>query len=267
MKKSSFTQFLRQVGLMHAADQARYALLRFRNRAINKAFRAAHPAVALPPDYLMYESFQLNYHKYYNGGLEAAQWVCEHLGRHLELHDIAILDWGCGPGRVIRHLPTLLGPTCRYTATDYNAQSVDWCRRNLPGVEFLLNSLNPPVQAQNSTYSAVYGISIFTHLSAQGHERWYDELLRVTRVGGVLLFTTHGAAFREIMSPSERAIFDDGQLVIRSRVKEGHRVFAAFQPPAYLRQLFSRRTTILEHIPGERHGANASQDVWLLRKV
>ncbi|SHJ11998.1 Methyltransferase domain-containing protein [Hymenobacter daecheongensis DSM 21074] len=266
MNKGFLTNVLRRAGLMHAADRARYALLRFRNRRPNQAFRAANPAVALPPDYLMYESFQLNYRKYYEGGRETAQWVRDHLARHLPLHDQHILDWGCGPARVIRHLPAVVGHGCRYTGTDYNARSIEWCRQHLPGIQFLLNGIDPPLQAAADTFDAVYGISIFTHLSAQGHQRWYDELLRVTRPGGVLLFTTHGAAFRAIMTAAERAAFDADQLVIRSNVDEGHRVFAAFQPTEYLQTLFGRHCEVLEHLPGERQGSAASQDVWLLRK-
>jgi len=266
MNKALLTTLLRRAGLIHAADRVRYGLLRYRNRQPNQAFRAAHPAVVLPPDYLMYESFQLNYRKYYEGGRETAEWVRDHLARHLQLQNQHILDWGCGPARVIRHLPEVVGNGCRYTGTDYNARSIEWCRRHLPGIEFLLNGINPPLQAEAATFNAVYGISIFTHLSASGHQRWYDELLRVTRPGGVLLFTTHGAAFREIMTDVERSSFDAGQLVIRSNVDEGHRVFAAFQPPVYLRKLFSQHCEVLEHIPGERQGAAASQDVWLLRK-
>lgn len=266
MNKGFLTGLLRRAGLMHAADRLRYGLLRYRNRAANQAWRAAHPGVALPPDYLMYESFQLNYRKYYEGGRDTAEWVREHLSRHLELHNIHILDWGCGPGRVIRHLPEVVGHGCRYSGTDYNPQSIKWCRENLPGITFLLNGLQPPLEAAPSTFYAVYGISIFTHLSAEAHQRWYDELLRVTRPGGVLLLTTHGAAFRAIMTEAEQATFDAGQLVIRSNVTEGHRVFAAFQPPAFLHGLFGQRAEVLEHLPGVRQNGGASQDVWLLRK-
>lgn len=266
MNKGFLTGLLRQAGLMHAADRLRYGLLRYRNRSANHAWRAAHPGVALPPDYLMYESFQLNYRKYYEGGRAAAEWVRDHLSRHLELQHAHILDWGCGPGRVIRHLPEVVGHGCRYSGTDYNPQSIKWCRENLPGITFLLNGLNPPLEAPAATFHAVYGISIFTHLSAAAHQHWYDELLRVTRPGGVLLLTTHGAAFRAIMTDAERATFDAGQLVIRSNVTEGHRVFAAFQPPAFLHELFEQQARVLEHLPGERQNGGASQDVWLLRK-
>lgn len=266
MNKGSLSNLLRRAGLMHAADLTRYGLMRYRNRSANQAFRTANPGVALPPDYLMYESFRLDYRKYYEGGREAALWVRNYLAKYLPLQNQHLLDWGCGPGRIIRHLPEVVGNGCCYTGTDYNPQSVEWCRQHLSGIDFLRNDIVPPLPAAAATFDAVYGISILTHLSVAGHQQWYEELMRVTRPGGVVLLTTHGAAFRPILSVAEQAAFDAGELVVRGSVQEGHRVFASFQPPAYLHTLFTQQSEVLEHQPGTRQGATVSQDVWLLRK-
>lgn len=267
MNKATLSTWLRQAGLLHLADKLRYWLLRARYYRENRAFRAAHPAVALPPDYLMYESFKLRYRNYYEGGRETAEWVKNELAPYTSLHGQHLLDWGCGPGRVIRHLPAVVGGGCQFTGTDANAESVAWCRAHLPGITFLHNGMSPPLALAAGSVDAAYGISIFTHLSAAGHVSWLAELLRVLRPGGVLLLTTHGAAFRAILTPAEQARFDAGELVERRQVREGHRVFAAFQPPAFLRQLFGERLVVLRHEPGQQRGQRVSQDVWLLRKA
>ena len=266
MNKAALSTWLRRAGLMHLADTVRFRVLQARHRAENRAFRVAHPEVVLPPDYLMYESFKLSYRSYYEGGRQTAEWLKKHLTPHLGLQNQAILDWGCGPGRVIRHLPDVIGNGCTYTGTDANATSIAWCRTNLPSLTFLTNGMSPPLAAEANSFDAAYGISIFTHLSAQGHESWLRELLRVLRPGGVLLLTTHGAAFRTILTPAEKAAFDAGQLVERRHVREGHRVFAAFQPARFLIKLFDERLTVLRHEPGQWLGHTASQDVWVLRK-
>jgi SAM-dependent methyltransferase len=266
MNKAALSTLLRRAGLMHLADTIRFRVMQARHRAENQAFRAAHPAVVLPPDYLMYESFKLSYSSYYDGGRQTAEWLKGHLAPYLSLQNQQILDWGCGPGRVIRHLPEVIGAGCHFTGTDANAQSVAWCRTHLPGLTFLQNGMSPPLAAEAATFDAAYGISIFTHLSAQGHESWLTELLRVLRPGGVLLLTTHGAAFRAILTEVEQATFDAGQLVERSNVREGHRVFAAFQPARFLVSLFGEWLTVLRHEPGQWLGHTASQDVWVLRK-
>ncbi|WP_162910666.1 class I SAM-dependent methyltransferase [Hymenobacter oligotrophus] len=268
MNKAFLSNLLRRVGLIYGADLVRYGFVRYQNRQQNRAFRAANPAVALPPDYPLYETYQLNYRKYYEGGRDTAQWICDLLSPHLELRNAHLLDWGCGPGRVIRHLPEVLGHGCRYTGTDYNPEFVAWCRQHLarPDTAFLQNGIEPPLAAEAATFDAVYGISIFTHLSEQGHQLWFRELMRVTKPGGVLLFTTHGEAFLPVLTPAEQARFAAGRLVIRSYENEGHRMFGAFQPTAYLQQLFGQQTEVLQHVPGQRLGNTSSQDVWLLRK-
>lgn len=72
--------------------------------------------------------------------------------------------------------------------------------------------------------------------------------------------------FREKLTDSERALFDQGQLVTRGNVVEGHRVYAAFHPPAFLRHLFNQQSDILEHREGKQAAWGLEQDLWVLRK-
>ncbi len=125
MNKASLTNLLRRLKLFYVMDWLRFYYQRFKNRATNSAFKKKYPEVKLPPDYLMYESFQINYDKYYNGGLSMAEWLTNHLKKHTELNNKNILDWGCGPGRIIRHMPTVINNNCNFFATDYNEKSID----------------------------------------------------------------------------------------------------------------------------------------------
>lgn len=79
----------------------------------------------------MYEAFQVNYHKYYTESKETSKWLINHFKPHIELKNQKILDWGCGPGRLIRHLPNIIGSGCEYHGTDYNVRSIKWCSENL----------------------------------------------------------------------------------------------------------------------------------------
>jgi len=176
------------------------------------------------------------------------------------------LDWGCGPARVVRHLPDFVGKHCRIFGTDYNTATIDWCKNNVTNINFQLNKIAPPLVFEENFFGAIYGISIFTHLSEANHLAWYDELMRVSQKGCVLLLTMQGEAFRAILTGKERAIFDKGQLVTRGKVLEGHRVYSAFHPPAYVRELFGRDAEILKHKPGIKKDWGIEQDVWILRK-
>jgi len=109
MKKGQVSNLLRQLGLIYFTDWIRCYFLCYKNRKINKDFKRNNPNVKLPPDYLIYESFQINYQKYYTDSIDAAKWLANQFRKHIELKDKKILDWGCGPGRIIRHLPTVIG--------------------------------------------------------------------------------------------------------------------------------------------------------------
>ena len=266
MNKGQISSILRKLRLIYLLDWIRFYMERFKNRKINREFKQRNPDIILPPDYLIYESFQLNYHKYYTESYDTATWVISHIGKHIQLKDKRILDWGCGPGRVIRHLPKVVGNGCSYFGTDYNKKSIDWCTENLPGIKFNNNNLEAGLPYYNNFFDAIYGISIFTHLSEQMHYNWFAELFRILKHGGIMFLTTQGNNFIVKLTSAELERFNRGELVVRGNVKEGHRTFSAFQPKKFMEKLFEN-VEILEHI--ETKPENKSwlpQDIWIIKK-
>ncbi len=53
-------------------------------------------------------------------------------------------------------------------------------------------------------FTAITGLSIFTHLSVKAHEEWIKELYRVIKKGGILIITTQGPGYRNILLPHEQ---------------------------------------------------------------
>lgn len=264
MTRAFISNLFRRLGLMRLWDKLQYRRQAMKYGAENRAFRQEHPEVALPPDYMMYESFKLQYGRYYEGGRESAEWLCRALAPHLPERG-RLLDWGCGPGRIIRHLPALKGEGWEICGTDYNGDSIEWCRAHLEGIRFEKNGLRPPTVFADGHFQAAYGISILTHLSAEMHRAWIAELWRVLAPGGVLLLTTHGEAFLAKLSAEEQQRFRKPELVVRGKTVEGHRTYAAFQPPAIMRGLFEG-FDILAHIPGTVVQGVPEQDVWIVGK-
>ena len=265
INKGDVSHYLRVAGLMHLTDRLRYYFYKIKNRRKNKRFKKNYPQVKLPPDYYIYESFQIDYEEYYLKSRESAQWILSFLKKYNPNSPYNILDWGCGPGRIIRHLPGFLDEKSRVFGTDYNAASIDWCKTNLPEIDFNLNTLEAELPYDDDFFDYIYGISIFTHLSEKMHYEWMAELYRLLKPGGIMMLTLHGDAFIPKLSAGELAEYNNGNIVVRGNVKEGHRTFAAFHPKEFTAKLFNQ-FDILQHISGQSNTSKPQQDVWIVRK-
>jgi ubiquinone/menaquinone biosynthesis C-methylase UbiE len=261
-----FSSILRNLGLIYFGDKIRYFCHYLNNINNNKNFRLANPDITLPPDYLIYESFRMDYNKYFYGGLETCRSLISMLEKHIIFKDINILDWGCGPGRITRHLPALLDKSCKIYGTDYNEYSIKWCSENIKGVVFSQNNLSPPMTFNNSSFDIILSISIFTHLSEKNHIEWFNELLRIARQNAVILLSTQGKAFLYKLSKEEINKFSNGELVVRGKTKEGHRTFSAFHSPEYIKKLISPNK-ILEFIEGGKSNGKPQQDIWIIKVI
>src|SRR5205823_4268503 len=85
----------------------------------------------------------------------------------------AILDWGCGCGRVLRHWSDL--PRTLVHGCDINPKMVDWCRDNLSFAEVAVTGLTPPLPYADSTFDLIYAFSVFTHLTEELQREWMEE--------------------------------------------------------------------------------------------
>ncbi len=264
INKGNLSILFRQFGLMHLVDRTRYLFYKLKNQKKNKLFLKTHSDVKLPPDYLIYESFQLNYTEYYTKSRETAEWLLDYFSKYVDLNNVKILDWGCGPGRVIRHMPGLLNKGAEVYGTDYNLNSINWCRTNLDGISFNHNTLKAELPYNDNFFDVVFGISIFTHLSEKMHYDWFEELYRILKPGGIMFFTTHGDVFLDKLTASEKEKYLKRELVVRGKVKEGHRTFTAYHPKDFMEQMF-KKMKILEHVLGKIEG-KPQQDIWIVRK-
>jgi SAM-dependent methyltransferase len=266
MNINNFMLWIRQFGWMHQLDTLKFGLVKAKNAEKNKIFLKKYPDIELPPDYILFESFKMDYEKYFIGGKESAAWLKKQIQPYLMGESLKILDWGCGPARLLRHLPALFENKAQFFGVDYNDNTIKWCQKSIKDVTFFKNDLNPPLTFEPDFFDVIYGISVFTHLSQQNHFLWFSELNRVLKQGGILLFTTHGIAFRAILTDKEKIIFDNNELVVRANVIEGHRVFSTFHPPAFMKPFFELHCEILVHEPGKVESWGINQDVWILRK-
>ena len=265
MNSRKILNTLRNWGLSKPIDHLRYQWILWKTRKTRVQFRAENPDVVLPPDYYMYETFALDYHQYYYASEEAARFWAEMFGQYKDLEQAHVLDWGCGPGRVIRHMPKFLPQTAQCYGCDYNADYIHWCSKHLKGIDFASHGVNPPLPYANESMDLIYGISIFTHLSEAGHNAWRNELMRVLKPQGVLCITLHGDVFINRLNEEQKANYQADKLVTVGNTMEGHRTYIAFHPPAYVSSWLAD-FTLLKHVPGTLKNGKPQQDIWLFQK-
>lgn len=267
MLKIYFKKTVTYLRLLPIIEKINFQRQKILNRKKNEQFRIENPSIKMPPDYYMYETFALDYHKIYFGGQETAKWVIDHFKHYIEFKNKKILDWGCGSGRVIRHLPTYIDKSNSIYGTDYNDKYVKWCAENIKSVQIENNKLEPPLNYQKDMFDAIYGISIVTHLSEEMHYLWLAELHRVLKKDGILLLTTHGICFKEKLTQKEQQQFDMGTLIEHTYKIEGNRLFSAYQSPKFFTEIcLEKGFKIVKYIKGELKNKKPQQDVWILQK-
>ncbi len=100
----------------------------------------------------------------------------------------SVLDWGCGSGRVARHVAPALRSDATFLGFDIDALAVDWANANV-GPYFRCCDAAPPLDLASNAVDLVYAYSVFTHLSAANLTIWLKELARVLKPGALALFT------------------------------------------------------------------------------
>ena len=256
------------MNLLSAAEQARFYLQKIRYKKDNAAFRKEHPEFILPPEFFIYETYRLNYKWYYDDGKNTANELVTLFSKHFDIKraGASILDWGCGPGRVVRHFPSLL-PDAEIYGTDYNEEYIKWCSENLRRINFSINKVDPPTNFNEAFFDAVTGLSIFTHLSEANHFNWITELHRIIKPGGGLYVTTQGNAYYSKLTAVEKAQFDSNLPVIRKFMDEGNRLYSSFQPADFMKKIIDGKFQVFEFIEGKIENNEPEQDIWLLRKI
>jgi len=235
-KRQKAVATARKAGVLPALELARFLGATLHTTRDNALFLHENPSFLPPPLWWMHDMYaHVSYRLYHETGIATAAALSEVIDRHLDGAGQRVADWGCGLGRVARHLPGRFA----VKGFDYNPDAIRWCKRSINGVEFALNGLEPPLPAADESFDVLYSLSVFTHLSARAHEMWIAEIARVLAPGGLFIGAFHMSPRPEQLFAAERAIFEAGELVVRGGVKEGGRIFTAFHPEPYLRRLLS----------------------------
>jgi SAM-dependent methyltransferase len=231
---------LRKLRLLSLADYLWFLRLQLRHRQANRGFRKENPETRIPPSLILYDILgACDIAGFFQSGKVHALSISTIIHQHFSGETLKILEWGCGPARVLQYLKSPDNQPWKLYGSDYNARTIEWCRLNLPGIKFFQNGLEPPIETDSSTFDVVYCISVFTHLSESLHYKWIEEILRLLKPGGLFIGTFHGERYRDHLSLEEQKSFDAGQLVVRDKIREGKKNYAAYQSDCFVLNLLS----------------------------
>ncbi len=200
---------------------------------------------------------------------ESGKKIVEELAALLQRKNIpadsltAILDFGCGCGRMTRHLRRF--PKATLFGTDYNRELIEWSSGALPFISFGVNTLHPPLSSVDGKYDLIIARSVFTHLDEPLQRAWMKEWNRVLRPGGYLYFTTHsGSSTHGFADDFVRRLSTDGFVTYHSTV-QGDNKCATYQTKEWVLAHLTEGYDVMDHQPGT--GAeHRGQDIFLFRK-
>jgi SAM-dependent methyltransferase len=184
---------------------------------------------------------------------------------------LKLLDWGCGHGRVARHF-IAHWPKAEICGADIDAENIAWCQANLPGGDFQVAGLWPPMAFEDASCDVVIGLSVMTHLTEDAQISWINEVRRILKPGGIALITFggHGAAAYASLFQTPQGWarwletgFDDGQVdpALEGKISDSTYYRVTHQTPRHARALWSRSLTLVDIEPQ----VFGYQDVAILR--
>jgi ubiquinone/menaquinone biosynthesis C-methylase UbiE len=115
--------------------------------------------------------------------------VVDLLGAGWDWEGRRVLDFGCGPGRLLRHLL----PEARVAEVhgcDISEEMVSWVSDHLcpPVASVRVNRPRPPLDYPDDHFDLVTALSVFTHIAA-GWSDWLLEMHRIVKPSGALIAT------------------------------------------------------------------------------
>jgi SAM-dependent methyltransferase len=145
----------------------------------------------------------------------------------------ALLDFGCGCGRVLRCWDGVRGSV---NGCDYDGRLARWTRSAFPQHSVRINGSRPPLPYRSGSLDLVYALSVLTHLGPEAQVAWLRDLRRILKPTGLLIFTVHGDRFTPLLDAREWAAYDRDGNVTRNAALEGQEGCAAFNAPHQVTQ-------------------------------
>lgn len=135
--------------------------------------------------------------------------VFEKYSERLWSQNELIVDWGCGSGRVARHIIKGLNPNQQFMGFDIDKSAIDWANANIADF-FKQSRMDPPLGIEAGAVDVLLAYSVLTHLSLNDLRKWVKEAARVLKKDGYFIFTIlSDTAFVDLMPYAKTSIISE----------------------------------------------------------
>jgi SAM-dependent methyltransferase len=201
----------------------------------------------------------------------------------------AILDFGCGCGRLLRFLSQYTRQA-DMVGVDIEPRQIQWASCNLDFASFAVAQKLPPLSFPGRRFDTVVALSVFSHLPESRHKSWMEEFARIVAPGGHVIVTTLGQGSIEaaLGGTADFAILqitdEEFSVARREFLEEGFSFVVqpthpladygiAFSSKDWIQHCWGRHFSVIAHIPGWLGGSKGQvgpfwlwQDGYLLRR-
>jgi methyltransferase family protein len=131
---------------------------------------------------------------------------------------MTLLEFASGYGCVARHFRNLI-PQAKVVAVDAQEKAMYFNAAHL-GVQAVVSDVNPARVNPFFMFDVVFSVTFFTHQARDRIGPWLAKLVQFVKVGGILLFTTHGkTTHRDHLAHLE--VNEEGYAFERTRARNG----------------------------------------------
>ena len=268
MIKAQLKQLFYILGISATLDKLLFKVAQIKNKKSNSKYAKANYNISFPPDYYLYETYQLNYQQYIEDGNLSAKEIIEWTIKYISISEINILEWGCGVSRTVRHINKYTSNNAQIFACDINDEMIRWNTKNIENVLFSKINYNPPTTYFSEQFNMIYAISVFTHIDVSQQENWAKEIHRILSKDGVFLFTTHGSKYvKKLLADEQKTLKTTGAFT-KSYFQKGHRMMSTYNVANAYESMLKKYFSILEFYDGEKFPNKiGGQDLWIVKKI
>jgi ubiquinone/menaquinone biosynthesis C-methylase UbiE len=109
-----------------------------------------------------------------------------------------LLDFGTGWGRMIRFFFKDILSENIFGIDTWDLM-IDYCMKLLHAGNYSVNAPLPPTDFSDNSFDIIMSYSVFSHLRSDAAEKWIKEFSRLLKPGGILIATTEGLRFLNLI--------------------------------------------------------------------